>query len=97
MTTSGQKIHGGSEKQPGTGTSSGTGNSGSDKKFIGTSGEANTARSFIEDSGVSSQQAGKQRRGRNLAIAGALVAFIVLVFLITITKLGANIIVERPL
>ena len=37
----------------------------------------------------------KARRGRNIAIAVGLVAFVVLVFVITIVKLGASV-ADRP-
>lgn len=38
----------------------------------------------------------KARRGRNLAIAIGLVVFVVVVFAVTIVRLGANVL-ERPL
>ena len=38
----------------------------------------------------------KARRGRNIALALGLVLFVVLVFLVTIVKLGANVL-DRPL
>lgn len=37
----------------------------------------------------------KARRGRNIALALGLVLFVVLVFLVTIVKLGANVL-DRP-
>ena len=38
----------------------------------------------------------RKRNQRNLALAGVLVAFVVLVFMVTIVKLGGNI-ANRPL
>jgi hypothetical protein len=38
----------------------------------------------------------KKRKQRNLALAGMLVAFIVLVYVVTIVKLGGNV-ANRPL
>ncbi|WP_269715527.1 hypothetical protein [Caulobacter sp. NIBR2454] len=38
----------------------------------------------------------KARRGRNIALALGLVAFVVLVFVVTLVRLGGNI-VDRPL
>jgi hypothetical protein len=35
--------------------------------------------------------AARARRGRNLALAGALVAFVILVFIVTIVKLSHNV------
>lgn len=37
----------------------------------------------------------KKRRQRNLAIAGALIAFVALIYVITIVKLGGNV-ANRP-
>ena len=42
------------------------------------------------------EAAQRARRGRNVAIALGLVAFVVLVFVITIVRLGGNV-VDRPL
>ena len=39
---------------------------------------------------VRADQVQKQRKSRNLALAGALVAFALLVFVITIVRLGAH-------
>lgn len=36
------------------------------------------------------QQAARARRGRSLAIAGALILFVVLVFVVTLLRLSAN-------
>jgi uncharacterized membrane protein (DUF485 family) len=38
----------------------------------------------------------KARKGRNIALALSLVLFVVLVFFITLTRLGANVL-DRPL
>jgi len=44
----------------------------------------------VSDPNLESPDAAKARRGRNIAIAVALVAFVVLVFFITIVKMGAH-------
>lgn len=44
----------------------------------------------MSDPNAESPEAAKARRGRNLLLAGALLAFVVLVFVITIAKLSAN-------
>jgi hypothetical protein len=44
----------------------------------------------------SKEAADKARRGRNVALALGLVAFVVLVFVVTIVRLGGNI-AHRPL
>jgi hypothetical protein len=41
------------------------------------------------------EQAAKARRGRSLAIAGALVLFILLVFAVTLIRLTANVSVQH--
>ena len=38
----------------------------------------------------------KARRGRNIAIALGLVLFVVLIFVVTVVKMGANVL-DRPL
>ncbi|OXE37147.1 MAG: hypothetical protein CGW95_03365 [Phenylobacterium zucineum] len=40
--------------------------------------------------------AAKARRGRNIALAWGLVLFVILVFVVTLTRLGGNV-VDRPL
>lgn len=42
------------------------------------------------------QNAHKAKRGRNIALALGLVSFAILVFLVTVVRLGANIL-DRPL
>lgn len=44
----------------------------------------------MSDPNQESPEAAKARRGRNIAIALALGAFVVLVFLISIVKMGAH-------
>jgi hypothetical protein len=41
-------------------------------------------------------KAAAARRGRSIAIALGLVAFVVLIFVVTIVKLGANVIAAHP-
>ncbi|MFP4004429.1 MAG: hypothetical protein ACLFV8_11685 [Alphaproteobacteria bacterium] len=50
----------------------------------------------VERSGISAEQARKRRRWRNIALALALGAFVVLIFVITLVKLGPNV-MNRPL
>lgn len=40
--------------------------------------------------------AAKARRGRNIAIALGLVAFVIIVYVVTVARMGANVL-ERPL
>jgi hypothetical protein len=41
-------------------------------------------------------EAAKARRGRNIAIALGLVAFVILVYVVTMARMGANVL-DRPL
>ena len=50
----------------------------------------------MSDPGREDPAAARARRGRNIAIALGLVAFVILVFFVTIAKLGANVL-DRPL
>jgi ferric-dicitrate binding protein FerR (iron transport regulator) len=50
----------------------------------------------VENSGISAEESGRRRRWRNIALAVALGAFVVLIFVITLVKLGANV-MNRPL
>lgn len=50
----------------------------------------------VEKSGISAKEAARGRRSRNIALALALGAFVVLIFVITLVKLGANF-SNRPL
>ena len=45
----------------------------------------------MSDPNLESPQAAKARRGRNIATALALVAFVVLVFIISIAKMSAHV------
>ncbi|MDP1618181.1 hypothetical protein [Phenylobacterium sp.] len=45
---------------------------------------------------VPAQDVHKAKRGRNIALALGLVSFAILVFLVTVVRLGANIL-DRPL
>ncbi len=42
------------------------------------------------------EQAAKARRGRSLAIAFGLLAFVALIFIITIVKIGGNVALPHP-
>lgn len=42
------------------------------------------------------QAAAKARRGRSIAIAVGLLAFVAIIFVITIVKLGANVAIPHP-
>jgi len=59
-------------------------------------GDANDPQSPHEPTGRLGQDPMKAKRGRNIALALGLVAFAVLVFLVTVVRLGANIL-DRPL
>lgn len=50
----------------------------------------------VEKSGISAAEARRHRRWRNIALAVALGAFVVLIFVITLVKLGADV-TNRPL
>jgi hypothetical protein len=50
----------------------------------------------MSDPNSESEAFAKARRGRNIAIAVGLVAFVVLVFVVTLVRLGANV-ATRPL
>lgn len=50
----------------------------------------------VERSGISAKDAVRRKRARNIALALALGAFVVLIFVITLVKLGANV-MNRPL
>lgn len=43
-----------------------------------------------------SEAAAKARRGRNIALALGLVAFVILIFVVTLVRMGASVI-DRPL
>lgn len=45
---------------------------------------------------VEDEAAAKARRGRNIAIALGLVAFVIIVYVVTVVRMGANVI-DRPL
>jgi hypothetical protein len=49
----------------------------------------------MSDPGREDEAAAKARRGRNLAIALGLVAFVILVYAVTVVKMGANV-ANRP-
>lgn len=51
---------------------------------------------MMSDPNRESEVDAKARRGRNIAIALGLVAFVILVFLVTIVRLGGNVL-DRPL
>ncbi|WP_425994464.1 hypothetical protein [Caulobacter sp. DWR1-3-2b1] len=44
---------------------------------------------------VEDNAAGKARKGRNIALGLGLVAFVILVFVVTVVRLGANV-ADRP-
>lgn len=50
----------------------------------------------MSDPANESERDAKARRGRNIALALGLLLFVVLVFLVTIVRLGANVL-DRPL
>jgi hypothetical protein len=50
----------------------------------------------VEGSGISAAESMRRRRMRNLALALALGAFVVLIFVITLVKLGTGV-MNRPL
>lgn len=50
----------------------------------------------MSDPANESEQAAKARRGRNIALAIGLLLFVVLVFFVTLVRLGANVL-DRPL
>jgi len=50
----------------------------------------------MSDPNREGEEFAKARRGRNIAIAVGLVVFVVLVYLVTVVRMGANVI-ERPL
>lgn len=50
----------------------------------------------IEGPGRESPEAAKARSRRNIAIALSLVAFVILVFLVTVTRMGGSV-ANRPL
>jgi hypothetical protein len=49
----------------------------------------------MSDPAGESDAAARARRGRNIAIALGLVAFVILIFIVTIVRLGGHV-VERP-
>lgn len=50
----------------------------------------------MSDPASESEAAHRARRGRNVALALGLVMFVVLIFVVTVVKLGANVL-DRPL
>jgi hypothetical protein len=53
----------------------------------------------LDDSGtpgLTREEAIRRRRGRNLAIAGVLAAWVILIFVVTVVKLGPEVL-NRPL
>jgi t-SNARE complex subunit (syntaxin) len=50
----------------------------------------------MSDPSHESDAAARARRGRNIAIAVGLVLFVILIFFVTIVRLGANVL-DRPL
>jgi t-SNARE complex subunit (syntaxin) len=50
----------------------------------------------MSDPGREDEAARKARRGRNIAIALGLVAFVILVYIVTVVRMGASVI-DRPL
>ena len=49
----------------------------------------------MSDPGRETQDAAKARRGRNIAIALGLVAFVILVYVVTVVRMGASV-ASRP-
>jgi hypothetical protein len=50
----------------------------------------------MSDPNAENEDFAKARRGRNLAIALGLAAFVILIFVVTVVRLGANV-AARPL
>ena len=50
----------------------------------------------MSDPNFEPEEFAKARRGRNIALAIGLLLFVILVFVVTVTKMGANVL-ERPL
>jgi len=50
----------------------------------------------MSDPAHESDAAARARRGRNIAIALGLVAFVILIFVVTLVRLGANVF-DRPI
>jgi hypothetical protein len=53
------------------------------------------AADLMSDPRQESEDAARARRGRNIALALGLVVFVILVFIVTLVRLGANVLEPR--